>query len=449
MHLELPPVPQNQLFTDTDRFRRAMALVPRLGKLADAYRPWRKVKAIARDMGFDPADAWTALKVLRFSGHRSLSLLQIDGSPFTINLGNHLLEPLHRIDRATGGGGAAATESSEGLLADETHRTRLAVRSLMDEAIESSLIEGAATTRKIAIEMLRENRAPKSKGERMVANNYVAMQWIKQRLDVPLSEKMLLELQGMLTEGTLDESSQSRRYRRSDEDIRVVDDRESKDIFVPPPAEQVSARVAALCEFANQEHRGSQFIHPLVKASILHFMLGYIHPFVDGNGRTARAVFFWHALRSGYRIFEYMPISDRIRAGYAKYPQAYLDSELDGGDLTYFVMYSLEIIEQSLDRLAEHLRREEARIQSAAKLLRISTNLNLRQRLLLEHALRHPLTQYTVKSHKNSNGITPVTARADLEGLVKLRLMTTLKRGKEVIYMASPKLAERVDRKGR
>ncbi len=68
--------------------------------------------------------------------------------------------------------------------------------------------------------------------------------------------------------------------------------------------------------------------------------------------------------------------------------------------------------------------------------------------MLLEHSLRHPGTQYTVKSHMNSNGIVAVTARTDLDDLVRRRLMTTTKRGREVIYLVTSTLAERLARKG-
>ena len=188
-------------------------------------------------------------------------------------------------------------------------------------------------------------------------------------------------------------------------------------------------------------------IHPVIKAAILHFMIGYEHPFCDGNGRTARAVFYWHSLRSRYAIFEYLAISEMIRKGYARYPQAYVDSEQDGGDLTYFILYKLDIIEQSLDKLGAYLKHEEDKLQRSERLVRLSTDLNLRQRLLLEHSLRHPNTQYTVRSHMNSNGITPVTARADLQALVVKRLMTTTKRGKEVLYLVSPSVAKRLAKK--
>lgn len=318
----------------------------------------------------------------------------------------------------------------------------------MDEAAESSLIEGAATTRKEALELLRSGRPPKGLGERMVVNNYVAMSQIKGWTSRNLSTEMLLELQSVLTEGTLEDPNQAGRLRRSDEAVRVEDSRDGTVIHVPPPAQSLPHRLKSLCEFANRPHTGDEFLHPIAKASILHFMVGYEHPFVDGNGRTARAVFYWYALRNGYSVFEYLAISEIIRKGFARYPQAYADSEQDDGDLTYFLLYKLDVIEQALDRLAAHIRKEEEKVRQSERLLKLSKDLNLRQRLLLEHALRHAGSHYTVKSHMNSNGIAVNTARTDLDDLVRRRLMTTTRRGKQVVYHPDPGLHDRLARKG-
>lgn len=416
-------------------------------RLIVEYRPWHKFHHAAKELGLDPETAWINAKVKRAPQMRWFrSLVRDEGGCFGVNEGRHLFEPLHRIDRATGGGGAAALEDGSGS-SDSEIRRRYRIQTLMDEAAESSILEGAASTRKDAVDMLRAGRSPKNKHERMIVNNYAAMQRVKQLRDKPLDLAIILELHRLLTDGTLD-AGEIGRFRRSDERVRVVDDRDGTDIFVPPDAARVPAHMQALCDFANASHAGDTFLHPIVKASVLHFLLGYIHPFTDGNGRTARALFYWLALRHGYSIFEYLSISTIIRKGYVRYPQAFVDVETDDGDATYFVLYQLDVIEQALDRLAEQLAHEEKKIKLSERLLKLAKDLNLRQRLLLEHALRHPLTHYTVKSHANSNGIVLTTARTDLEHLVRLKLMATVKRGKEVVYMATPKLMKQLAQKG-
>lgn len=432
------------MFVDSERAANSMMAMAAKRELIAKYRPWRKFRYVVADKGENPEDLWLTAKFARMAMWKPIGLSMPDGREFGHCLCSEVLEALCRIDRTTGGGGNALLEAPGGLLADEGHRIRIRIKTLMDEAIESSLIEGAATTRAVALEMLRSDRPAKTPGEVMVVNNYLAMQKIKTWLDRPLSKQMLLDLQAILTSGTLDKADAVGRFRKPDENVRVVDERTQEDIYVPPPAEQLEARVDALCHFANEEHTGTDFMHPIAKACILHFMIGFEHPFVDGNGRTARAVFYWYALRHGYNVFEFIPISEKIRKGFAKYPQAYLDTELDDGDLTYFILYKLGIIEASLDALSEHLKREESRISQSESLLKVSKGLNLRQRMLLEHALRHPMHRYTVKSHANSNGIVPVTARADLSELERLRLLVVEREGREVIYRPAPGLADRV-----
>lgn len=417
--------------------------------LLQEYRPWRKVRRIARDLGMTPEAAWATVKWSRLFCRRPLEVSQPLVGPFSVCLGAHVLESLHRIDRATGGGGAAVLTPGAGELGDEGMLRRLRIKTLMDEAAESSLIEGAATTRKDAVELLRSGRDPVNKSERMVVNNYVAMQKVKEWLGRPLSAAMLLELQTVLTSGTLERPDEAGRFRRPDEPVRVVDERTNETIFEPPPAADLPARLERVCTFANAAHdKGERFLHPIVKACILHFLIGYEHPFCDGNGRTARAVFYWFALRHGYGIFEFTSISELIRKGYAAYPQAYLDSEGDEGDLTYFVLHQLKIIEQALDKLSEHLKHEQDKITRSEAMLRLAKDLNIRQRLLLEHGLRRPLTHYTVKSHMNSNGIVAATARTDLEDLAKRRMLVKSSSGKQIIYMIAPGLEDRLRKRG-
>ena len=91
-------------------------------------------------------------------------------------------------------------------------------------------------------------------------------------------------------------------------------------------------QVAGL-DFANSSAE-SPFVHPVVRAILIHFMIGYDHPFVDGNGRTARALFYWSMLRSGFWMTEYFSISSILRKAPSQYVRSYLHTESDDGDTT-------------------------------------------------------------------------------------------------------------------
>jgi Fic family protein len=427
-----------------------------LAKLLDAYRPWRKLRHLAVELKTDPVQAWSAVKAHRQIAWRPLPVKQANGKPFGYVESPTLARLLYLVDRTSGDDLLRARNAGEAALPLRKriqalfHRgeyvpSMLIARTEMGEAAESSIMEGANTTRQHAIELLREGRAPRTTGERMIVNNFQAMQFMKRNAARPLGVAMLLELQSILTEGTLKTSDGVGRFRRNDENVRITDARDDSVIFRPPDAETVVERLEEICQFANADHV-EPFIHPIVVASMLHFFVGYVHPFVDGNGRTARMLFYWYALRHGYGIFELLSISEQIRQGYSRYPQAYLDSELDNGDVTYFVHYKLEIIEQALDALATYLRREEDRLAFAQRLGTMTRDLHNRQALLLELCVRKPTVRLTVKSHANSHGVSLVTARGDLEDFVARGHFTRSTRGKEVVYEPTPTLLQTLSR---
>lgn len=84
-------------------------------------------------------------------------------------------------------------------------------------------------------------------------------------------------------------------------------------------------------------------------------MIGYDHPFVEGNGRTARALFYWSLARSGYWLMEYISISRLLKQAPAQYGSAYMYSETDENDTTYFILHQISIIERAIDALYEYL----------------------------------------------------------------------------------------------
>jgi Fic family protein len=441
-----PPIQFDDLFLDDELLSDAVRLSRSntVLELCAKHRPWRKVRPIVTDTGDDPETIWRAIKIIRYQQFRKLPIVRSEGGSFGFCEHPSLNESLHEIDLQVGGGGPGAFDESRGILGDSTFRAKFTVRSLMQEAIESSRLEGAVTTHVQATELLRSQRAPQTNHERMVVNNFAAMQQIKDMLDRPLSVEMLCQIQRTVTEGTLEHEDQAGRVRRVDEDVRIVDGRTSETVFIPPPASGLEDRLETICAFANNTHTGREFIHPILKACILHFMIGYEHPFADGNGRTARAVFYWHALKSGYQVFEYLVISELLRNAYSQYTMAYLDSELDDGDLTYFIRFKLGIIVRAIKKLGEYVNEEEEKVQRAIRMASLDPSLNLRQRLLLGHAMGHPRTVYTVKSHAISNRITHATARADLDRLAEKGLLTTYKAGRQVNYVAQPSLHKKL-----
>jgi Fic family protein len=155
--------------------------------------------------------------------------------------------------------------------------------------------------------------------------------------------------------------------------------------------------------------------------------LAYDHPFVDGNGRVARALFYWSMLRSGFWLFEFISISQIIIHQPAKYGRAFLYTETDDNDLTYFILYHLEVIQRAIKELHEYIKRKTEKLQAIERELRGITILNHRQRALISHALRHPNHQYTIRSHQISHNVVYQTSRLDLLELESRGLLSSQK----------------------
>ena len=261
--------------------------------------------------------SWAVIALSRFQQHQTLPI-QFNGSRLVYWTPPQQLEWLHDIDQQAGG---TLGSTSIHVGSNESDRDRYLINALMEEAIASSQLEGAVTTRQVAKRMLREGRRPRSKAERMILNNYNAILKIRECKQDALTPQLIKELHSILTVGTLDDSSSEGQFRNSDDAV-VVEDSYSHDVLHnPPPADSIECRIKEICSFANQKTK--PFVHPVIKAIVLHFALGYVHPFVDGNGRTARAIFYWYMLKHGYWLFEFLPISRlflRAPSGYARLP---------------------------------------------------------------------------------------------------------------------------------
>jgi Fic family protein len=407
------------------------------------YRHWDTLRHLKPPGGLSSEEWWARVRLARESLLRELPLTDGGGSPFCIGMPDPASELVHLIDRDASG----RIEASEQVTNPDT-RARYLVSSIVEEAIRSSQLEGAATTRPMAKDMLRTGRAPRDRGERMILNNYHVMVRIRELRDEELTPDLVLELHRTATEGTLDTPDAAGRFRHGEEDVRVFDIRDGELLHTPPDARELQGRLRALCRFANGK-TPSFFLHPVARAIVLHFWLAHDHPFLDGNGRTARAIFYWSMLRQGYWLCEYISISSILRKAPAKYARAFLYSETDGNDLTYFLLHQLAVLRRAIETLHRHLARKMAELRRTESLLKRSAEFNHRQIALLGHALRHPGHVYTVRSHEFSHNVTNQTARTDLIGLAEAGLLTQSKAGRKFVFHTPEDLAERLGKRGR
>jgi Fic family protein len=408
---------------------------------SDEYIHWDKLRHLRPPEDLNHREWWFRLKVNRQQLYRQLPLVDPDGRNFVYAVPDVVFQALHYVDQRCSG----EIAMGDVVTADEQARQHYLVNSLMEEAIRSSQLEGATTSRQAAKALLRSGRKPKDRSERMILNNYRALQFMREGIGDTLTPEAVLELQRILTEGTLDNPDAAGRLQRPDEERVAVFDRNDHTLLhKPPPAEQLPERLEAMCRFANDGEDSDRFIHPVIRAILLHFWLGYDHPFEDGNGRTARALFYWYMRTHGYWLAEYLSISSILRKAPSKYTRAYLCTETDARDTTYFIVYQLKVIKRAIDELHAYLQKKVNEIRAVEKLIKGSPQFNHRQLALLGNAVRDPDTTYTYKSHSLSHGVTHETARQDLNRLAEKELLVQKQVGLRHYFAPAPGLSERL-----
>ncbi|HEX6574114.1 MAG TPA: Fic family protein [Gemmatimonadaceae bacterium] len=401
----------------------AMRLIGLGPSLPDGrYLHWDELRYREPPEGLTREQWWFGVRMSRRRAAQTVaSLMETYGRPFSFVPLPRIQQALHQLDRMDIG------QEILSALGDREAKREYRVRQLIEEAISSSEIEGARpSTREQAQKMLREARKPTTRDEHMILNNLRAMQRLRELHEdqQELTVDHLLELHRILGQGALEIPGAEGQFRGVEHNV-IVEDVEGNVWYRPPPAEGLRERVEQLLSFANDTTNETKlFIHPIVRAIITHFWLGYEHPFRDGNGRIARALFYWCMLRHDYEVAEFLSISGPIERSPNAYYLAFAYTETDGEDLTYFVLHQLGVLQAAHKELIEHLHRRAARLKALATRISTFAELNHRQRSVLEHAIRRPNEGQTIEGHQNSHAVHYMTARADLNDLVARGLLT-------------------------
>ncbi|OIO65301.1 hypothetical protein AUJ68_03560 [Candidatus Woesearchaeota archaeon CG1_02_57_44] len=404
----------------------------------DKYWYWEEVQHRQAPENLKPHEAWMLIKTGRALSATHLNPLNDPQGGFALNVSasRWIQEKLHEIDLNVGG-----SLQSDGIIPKQ-EQTQLLLSSLMEEAIASSQLEGAATTRKVAKEMLRTKRKPRNKNEQMIANNYETIQLIQEWVKEEMTPEKIVTIQKTITRGTLDHDGWAGRYRDNDE-VRVVDVMTGEIAHIPPSYKEVPAYMENLCAFANKTSHET-YVHPVIKACILHFLIGYIHPFEDGNGRTARALFYWYMLKEHYLLMRYVSISRIFKNAPARYAKAYRYTEEDDNDLTYFVKYHLEAIVKGMTALKEHIEKKQKEKQKLVA-IRKWGNLNPRQIHIVSEFYQDASRIMTIKEAQEIFAVVYQTARTDLLGLMREGFLMSKTEGKRMVFFRSKEFENKME----
>ena len=412
-------------------------IVQAMMKTEERYLPWEEFK----EKSWVPENKrriWATVYQQRQFNNQSCPIRDKDGSVYKFNPNSHT-QFLHEITLEFGGNLIGISDFSEG------DKRQIIKRNLIEESIASSKLEGANTSREAARRMLNEGRRPRDKDEQMIVNNHAVMKRIEEEIKLqPMSLALFYDLHQQVTSGTLANPNHAGKLRQTFNEhgkrlvIKPWD--QYTVAYVTPDREFVEEQLPKLIAFANDQDGGG-FIHPLFKAIMLHFWVGLLHPFEDGNGRLARILFYWYMLRKGYWAISYLSLSEKILNSPKQYAMAYIYSEQDNYDLNYFIHYNVSKLKLARDDLQKYLKEKIIENRKSFQLIQDGHNFNQRQLALLQYLSKDEQRSTTMTVYHNNNAdIAYVTAVTDLKKLVENGFLTKRKVGRNVYYFPTEKL---------
>ncbi len=401
-----------------------------------SYIHWEKIKRKSwLPEGISKEEFWSFIKFKRKMKSKQTNIYDEDKKIFSWIKLDRYEEFLHKIDLELGGSYLGK------LNLNDKEQQQFISRGIIEEAIASSQLEGAHKTRDSAKKMIQENKKPMSEADFMIMNNYKTMKIINEEFkNEELSLNMIFELHKLLTKDVLEKEKQGC-FRSNSDEISVGKELEDVTTYIPPSVNFVKKEMNRLIKFANNDLK-SDFIHPVIKAIMIHFWIGMLHPFKDGNGRLARALFYWYLIKEGYWAFQYLTISTKIKLSPIQYGNSYIYSEQDDNDLTYFIDYNLGKIKMAYDEFKIYIENKHKENKNLHTLISNKYNFNSRQIQLLKYLSENKKNNTTVSLHKTRFQISIKTAIKDLKTLEKYELVSPLKQGRYKYYFQTEKIKE-------
>ncbi|EXF94974.1 hypothetical protein HK44_028085 [Pseudomonas fluorescens HK44] len=159
--------------------------------------------------------------------------------------------------------------------------------------------------------------------------------------------------------------------------------------------------------------------------------------FRDGNGRVARALFYWFMFKNDFSAFRYIAISILLRNAPVKYGRSYVHTESDGLDLTYFIDYQCSVILRAVTGFTAAYQKSLVYAEGFDRWLEESglfKQLTEKQRTLFQIAKSGMAKEFTAVNVKENLNCSYNTAATTLNGLVELKLFEKKKMGREWVF---------------
>ena len=292
------------------------------------YRHWDTFRHDPPLNGYTAEAQWLAVKLARRALYRPLPLNDVEGHPFQFGIPTPALEMLHPRSSECRREYPRCRAGDEPI--DQGHLP-VQVRGRRSDYLEPTG-RGVDNSKGREGHDPQEGRKPRDRSERMIANNYQGMLYLREFFNAPLTPEVVLSLQRILTEDTLDDPAGAGRFRTAADEI-VIEDETGVRLHTPPPASQLAERMDKMCAFANGE-TPDEFNRPPSAPSFS--ISGSVRPSVRRRKRPNRS----RTVLLGDGASRVLALRVRLDLGIlkkasGKYARAYLYTETDDNDLTY------------------------------------------------------------------------------------------------------------------
>lgn len=291
--------------------------------------------------------------------------------------------------------------------------------SAIEEAITSAIYEGAHSTRAQAEQLIASGERPKNKDEWMLINNFKAMKWVKNNQQTALTKEAILQLHHIVTENTLE-----------GDDVNFQGKFRNDKVFVGPHEGIDQTKIEqAINEMIQLTTNNPRYFHPLLKGILVHYFMGYIHPFFDGNGRTARALFYFKSIRNQLNYVELLSVSAYLRIHGKQYENSFVKVKENEHDLTYFIDFCLDSMLSALKEVSRKVSYLLRMTDLKDRFELSQTQVGLIQRMALHKFRTIDIEEYAQQISKSRE-----FARQELKGLLDLNLVSEIKMSKKLVY---------------
>lgn len=308
--------------------------------------------------------------------------------------------------------------------------TEMQNRALVLEAHHTTHIEGTQLTLDQSEQLLKGQMPANTNPDdaRELINYRDAFNLVSDYLDSdsPVTEGLIREIHKSLVQGVRGDSAAPGEYRKVQN--YVVNSKTGETVYTPPPVYEIQRMMHELVDYINFTSE----VHPVFVSGIAQFQLVHIHPFLDGNGRTARLLSTLCLYRKGYdfkRLFTISEYYDRNRSDYYKAIQSVRESNMD---LTGWLEYFTHALSEQMQEI-----KTKSHVMASADTLVKRYNLSERQTKAVQYILQYG--ELTIKEFAELCMDAPRRSlQRDLKGLVDKGVVNTEGATNQLIYKLAP-----------